>query len=100
MVFWPWNIKNTPTYEWESRQEEPNTINDTPNTEKQEQTNENELSSNNDWNNTHPNHTEQTLTQEEEMIIENSKRIMSEKKTRLPPARHKDWKTVKAESKK
>ena len=36
---------------------------------------------------THPNHTEQILTQEE-MNIENLKTIMSEKKTRLPSLRN------------
>ena len=48
---------------------------------------------------THTNHTEQTLTQEE-MITENLKRIMSEKKTRLPSIRNQDWKTIKTETEK
>ena len=68
----------------ESRHQDPNTINDTPNTEKQEHSNQNEPQSNKNRNTLFPNHTEQALTQEEEMTIENSKRIMSEKKTRLP----------------
>ena len=37
----------------------------------------------------------QTLTQEEEMISENLKRIMFEKKTRLPSLRNKHQKIVK-----
>ena len=38
--------------------------------------------SNKNHNTTHSNHPEQSLTQEEEINIENLKRIMSEKKTR------------------
>ena len=34
------------------------------------------------------------------MIIENLKRIMSEKKTRLPSLRNQDWRTVKTETEK
>ena len=68
----------------ESRQENPNTIIDTTNTEKQGQSNRNEPQSNNNRNSTHPNLTEQTLTQEEKMNIEILKRILSAKKTRLP----------------
>ena len=34
------------------------------------------------------------------MILENLKRIMSEKNTRLPSIRNIDWKTVKAETEK
>ena len=57
----------------------------------------NKLESNNNRNNTHSKHIEQTLTQEE-TITENGKRIMSEKKTRLPSQRNQDWKTVQADS--
>ena len=63
-------------------EEDPNTLINTPRTEKQKQTNPNERLSNNNQSSTHPNYIEQTLTQQEEMIIENLKRIMSEKKTR------------------
>ncbi len=37
---------------------------------------------------THPSDTEQTLTQEEEISIENLKRITSEQKTRLPSLKY------------
>ena len=37
----------------------------------------------------------ETLTQEEEMIIENFKRIMSKKKTRLSSLRNQNWKKKK-----
>ena len=69
-------------------------------TEKEKHSNQNERQSNNNRNTTHPCHSEQTLTQEEEMIIENLKRIMSEKKTRLPLLRNQDWKMIKAETEK
>ena len=68
----------------EARQQDPNTIIDTPNTEKQEHCNGNEPKSNNNWNTTHPDHIEQRKTQKEKMNIEILKRIVSEKKTRLP----------------
>ena len=84
----------------ESRQEDPNTLIDTPNIEKQEQCNRNELQSNNNRNNAHPNDREQTLTEKEETMMNNLKRIMSEKKTRLPSLRNNDWNTVKAETEK
>ena len=47
-----------------------------------------------------PNHTEEILIQKEEMNIENLKRVMFEKKIRLPSLRNQDWKTVKAETEK
>ena len=46
------------------------------------------------------NHTEQTLTQEQEMNFKNSKRIMYEKKTTLPSLRNIDWKGLKADTEK
>ena len=48
----------------ESKQQDPNIILDIPNTVKQVHSNRNEPQSNNNWNITHPNHTEQRLTQE------------------------------------
>ena len=54
------------------------TITDTPNTEKQEHSNRNEPQSNNNWNIIYPSYAERKLIQEE-MNIENLKRIMSEK---------------------
>ena len=77
-----------------------NTITDTPNTEKQEHSNQNELQINNNWKTTYTNHTEQTPTLEEEINLENLKRIMYKKKTRLPSLRYQDWSTVKAETEK
>ena len=44
--------------------------------------------------------TTQTQTQEEKMNIEKLKRVMSEKKTRLPSLRNQDWKIIKAETEK
>ena len=52
---------------------------DTPNTVKQEYFNRNEPQNNNNRNTTHVDHAEQTLTPEEEMNIENLRRIMSKK---------------------
>ena len=72
----------------ESRQREPKTVIDTPNTEKQEQSNRNEQQNINNRNTTQPNHTE--LTQKEEMNVVKLKRIKSEKKTRLPSLRNQD----------
>ena len=40
---------------------------------------------------TYPNHTEQTLIQEEEKNLENLKRIMYKQKIRLPSLRNYDW---------
>ena len=77
-----------------------NTIIDTPNTEKQEHSNRNEPQTNKNRNTTQPNHTEQTLTEEEEMNLENLKRNMYEQKTRLRSLRNQDWRTVKAETEK
>ena len=51
----------------ESRQQDPNTIIDPPNTEKQKHSNGNELQSNNNRNITQPTYTEQTLTQKEKV---------------------------------
>ena len=76
-----------------------NTIVDTPNTEKQEHSNQKEPQTNDNRNITHPTHTEQIQT-EEEMSLENLKRIMYEQKTRLPSLRNQDWRTVKAETEK
>ena len=58
----------------EPRQQDTNKITDTPNPEKQVNSNRNEPQSNNKRNITHTNHTEQTLTQEE-MNLENLERI-------------------------
>ena len=65
---------------WEPRQQDIITISDKPNTEKEEHSNRNELQTNDNRNTTYPNHTEQTLIQEEEINSENLKRIMYEKK--------------------
>ena len=83
----------------ESSQIDPNTIIDTPNSEKQ-LSNRNELQSNNNRNTSHTNHTEQTVTQEEEMNIENLNWSLPEKKTRLPLLRNHDWRAVTAETEK
>ena len=47
---------------WESRQQEPKTITDSPITERQNQSNRNELQCKNNRNTTHPNHIVQPLT--------------------------------------
>ena len=67
-----------------------NTISDTPNINKQKQSNWNEppTSENRNTrqqNNAQPNNTEQTLTQEQIVNLENVKRIMNGEKTTLPP---------------
>ena len=54
----------------ELTQQDTNTVTDTPNTEKQEHSNRNELQSNKNQHTTHLNHTKQTQTQEEEINIE------------------------------
>ena len=45
-------------------------------------------------------YSEQTLTQEQKVNLENSKRIMNGKKTTLPPLRNIEWGTVKTETEK
>ena len=74
----------------ESRQQDPNTIIDTPNNNTLNEMNQ----SNKNRNTTHPIHTEITLTQEE-INMKNLKRIISEKKTGLPSLRNQNWKIVK-----
>ena len=59
----------------ESRQQDPNTIIDSLNTERQELSYRNKLHTNNNRNRTHINHTEQTLTKKEEMNKENLKKL-------------------------
>ena len=49
--------------------------------DKQEQSNQNEPPTSENRNTTHPNNTEQTLTQELKIHLENFKGIMNEKKT-------------------
>ena len=98
MVFWPGNIKNKPKIKRESNQEHPNTIINKLNPEKQESSILTEPQNNCNRNITHPNHTEQWLTQEEKMNIEILKRIMSEKKTTLPSLRNQDGKTARVET--
>ena len=60
------------------------------NTEKPEPTNRIETPNNSNRNNTHPNTTEKTLTQEEKNNVEILKRIMSKKKTTLSSLRQPD----------
>ena len=64
----------------ESKQQDPNTLN----IEKQEESNRNELQSDKNQNTKHLKHTEQ------EINVENLKRIISEKKTTLPSLRNID----------
>ena len=59
-----------------------------------------ETQSNRNWSTTHPNATEQTLTQEDKTNAEKVKRTMFKKKTTLTSLRNQDWKTVKAETEK
>ena len=59
-----------------SRSQDPNTVIGTPKTEKRGPSNRNKPQSNENRNNTHPNLTEQALTQEKEMITENIKKIV------------------------
>ena len=76
-----------------------NTITYIPNTEKQELSNCNDPQTNNNRNASHSNYIDQILTQEE-LNLENLKRIMYDQKTRLPSLRNQDWRTVKAETEK
>ena len=66
------------------------------NTEKQETSNWTEMQSNTNWNNTHPNHTEQRLTQEEKINVQILKRkedyITISKKPRLEKSQGRNWK--------
>ena len=51
-------------------------------------------------NTTQPNNTEQTLTQEQKINLENLKRIMNGEKTTLPSLRNIEWRIVKMETEK
>ena len=72
----------------ETYQPVPNTVIEMLNTEKPETSNQIQTLDNSNRTTTHPNTTQQTLTQEEKMNVELMKRIMSEKKTTLPSLRN------------
>ena len=71
------------------------TISDTPSTDKQEQSNQNELPISENRNTTTPNNTEQTPTQEQKINLENLKKIMNEHQTRTIYARRTQLSTKK-----
>ena len=76
-----------------------NTISDSPSIDKQKQSNRNEPPTSKNINNTQPNNTEQTLTQEQKKKkLKCLKRIMNGKKTTLPSLRNIEWRTVKTET--
>ena len=51
-------------------------------------------------NNAQSNNSEQTLSQEQKLNLENLKRIMNSEKTTLPSLRNMDWRTVKMDTNK
>ena len=84
----------------ETCQQDPNTVTEMLDTEKQELPNRIETQINNNRNTIQPNSTERTLTKEDKMNVETIKIIMSKKKTTLPSLRNQDSKTVTAETEK
>ena len=62
-----------------------NTVSETLGFDKQQQSYRNEPQTLENRNATYSNNTEQTLTQEQKIDLENLKRIMKEQKTTLPP---------------
>ena len=78
-----------------SNEQDSNTISDTPSINKQKQSNRNEPPSLEYRNATQRNNTEQTLTQEQKVNLENLKRIMNGEKITLPSGKNNEWRTVK-----
>ena len=82
-----------------------NTVPDTPSGVKQKQSDEKEPQTSANENTTLPNDTlpnnqEETLSQEQNVNLENVKRIMSTEKTILPSLRNIEWKTLKIKTNK
>ena len=84
-----WKINN---------EQDSKTISDTPSIDQQEQSNWNEWAISETRNTTPSNNTEQTLTREQKINLENSKRVMNEQKTTLPSLRNIEWRTIKMET--
>ena len=81
-----------------NNEQDTNTISDTPIIDKQEQSNRNKLPISENRNTTHPNSTEQTLTQKQKINLKNVKKIMNGKKTTQPSLRNIECRIVKTEN--
>ena len=75
-------------------------MSDTSSIDKQEQSNQNEPPTCENRNITQPNNTEQTLTQEQKINLDNLERIMKGKKTTFPSLSNIEWRTVKKKTEK
>ena len=76
------------------------TVSDTLGFDRHEQSSRNKPPTSENRNTTHPNNTEQPLTQEQKINLEDLKRIMNEQKTTLPSLRNIEWRTIKRETEK
>ena len=88
-----------------NNEQDSNTISDKTSINEQKQPDRNEppTSENRNTtqlNNTQPNNLEQTLTQEQNVSLENLKGIMNGEKTNLLSLRNIEWRTIKTETKK
>ena len=81
-----------------NNEQDTNTASDTLGFDKQEQANKNQGLTSKNRNITHPNNTEQTLTQEQKIKLENLKRIMNEQKSTFLSLWNTEWRKIKMEA--